>query len=327
MSSWRLSLSRSGARSGRAGIAFQEPHGMRTAGEAGRPPPVPHPSGASSPGPARPLSVREKAARLCGMKDGGNGRLEDLPPGDKIGLAERPREIEKGPGKGRGYRPAGSLMLLSLKSAGRAPLPDADDEPGQRPAGEGDAGPHPGAISLRKLRGDGVGESAVERQGKGDLGVPGHFFPRSAITFCMSCQTSRLMPGVALVPHDIGRMKGRHDPDRPEVMKIPPQAAHAGRRRNEEIGRRFAERDDDDRSDRPDLGEKIRLAGLDLGPERGPVVGRAALDDVRDVDFFPRNLMAAMILVRSWPARPTNGRPWRSSSAPGASPTNMRGVS
>ena len=27
-----------------------------------------------------------------------------------------------------------------------------------------------------------------------------------------------------------------------------------------------------------------------------------------------------MILVRSWPARPTNGSPWRSSSAPGASP-------
>ena len=27
-----------------------------------------------------------------------------------------------------------------------------------------------------------------------------------------------------------------------------------------------------------------------------------------------------MMLVRSWPARPTNGSPWRSSSAPGASP-------
>ena len=30
---------------------------------------------------------------------------------------------------------------------------------------------------------------------------------------------------------------------------------------------------------------------------------------------------------RSWPARPTNGRPWRSSSAPGASPTNIRSAS
>ena len=31
--------------------------------------------------------------------------------------------------------------------------------------------------------------------------------------------------------------------------------------------------------------------------------------------------------VRKPPARPTNGRPWRSSSAPGASPTNIRSAS
>ena len=31
-----------------------------------------------------------------------------------------------------------------------------------------------------------------------------------------------------------------------------------------------------------------------------------------------------MIFVSSWPARPTNGSPWMSSSAPGASPTNIR---
>ena len=31
--------------------------------------------------------------------------------------------------------------------------------------------------------------------------------------------------------------------------------------------------------------------------------------------------------LSSWPARPTNGRPWRSSSAPGASPTNIRSAS
>ena len=30
-----------------------------------------------------------------------------------------------------------------------------------------------------------------------------------------------------------------------------------------------------------------------------------------------------MIFVSSWPARPTNGSPWTSSSAPGASPTNI----
>src|SRR5918994_1807178 len=34
--------------------------------------------------------------------------------------------------------------------------------------------------------------------------------------------------------------------------------------------------------------------------------------------------MSATSPVRSWPARPTNGMPWRSSSAPGPSPTNTR---
>ena len=34
--------------------------------------------------------------------------------------------------------------------------------------------------------------------------------------------------------------------------------------------------------------------------------------------------MASMIFVSSCPARPTNGSPWMSSSAPGASPTNIR---
>ena len=35
--------------------------------------------------------------------------------------------------------------------------------------------------------------------------------------------------------------------------------------------------------------------------------------------------MAAIILVRSWPARPTKGSPCRSSSSPGPSPMNMSG--
>ena len=34
-----------------------------------------------------------------------------------------------------------------------------------------------------------------------------------------------------------------------------------------------------------------------------------------------------MIFVSSCPARPTNGMPWTSSSAPGASPTNIRSAS
>src|SRR5262245_444314 len=34
-----------------------------------------------------------------------------------------------------------------------------------------------------------------------------------------------------------------------------------------------------------------------------------------------------MIFVSSWPARPTKGMPWTSSSAPGASPTNIRSAS
>ncbi len=35
------------------------------------------------------------------------------------------------------------------------------------------------------------------------------------------------------------------------------------------------------------------------------------------------NSMALMIFVSNWPAKPTKGSPSRSSSAPGASPTNM----
>src|SRR5579863_3269368 len=34
--------------------------------------------------------------------------------------------------------------------------------------------------------------------------------------------------------------------------------------------------------------------------------------------------MALIMLLRSWPARPTKGRPCASSSAPGPSPTNRR---
>ena len=36
------------------------------------------------------------------------------------------------------------------------------------------------------------------------------------------------------------------------------------------------------------------------------------------------NPIASIIFVRSWPARPTKGMPWMSSSRPGASPTNIR---
>ena len=67
-----------------------------------------------------------------------------------------------------------------------------------------------------------------------------------------------------------------------------------------------------------------RLAGEDLVRLGVAVLGRPALDDVRDEDVRRFILMPfSMMSVSSCPARPTNARPCSSSSAPGASPTNI----
>ena len=88
--------------------------------------------------------------------------------------------------------------------------------------------------------------------------------------------------------------------------------------------RELAEPHEHARPDRPDLRLEERLAGEDLVRLGVAVLRRPALDDVRDEDVGPRIFMPfSMMSVRSWPARPTNARPCSSSSAPGASPTNI----
>ena len=76
--------------------------------------------------------------------------------------------------------------------------------------------------------------------------------------------------------------------------------------------------------DEPDLLVQERLAGLDFVALGIAVVGRAALQDVRDEHVLAVRPIASMIFVSSWPARPMNAIPCSSSSRPGASPMNMR---
>ncbi len=91
-----------------------------------------------------------------------------------------------------------------------------------------------------------------------------------------------------------------------------------------------AEGDDDGGADDVDLGAEVGDAGfhscrvgLRLPGTPGGHVG-AALDDVADVDLLAGEAHGDDHFgVRSWPARPTNGSPLRSSSSPGPSPTNI----
>ena len=76
-----------------------------------------------------------------------------------------------------------------------------------------------------------------------------------------------------------------------------------------------------------ELARQELAAGVHLVGFRRAVARRAALHDVADVDVVAadRNpspvAVLLIICVSSWPARPTNGSPWASSSAPGPSPT------
>ena len=83
------------------------------------------------------------------------------------------------------------------------------------------------------------------------------------------------------------------------------------------------ERDDDLRADGVDLAREKRLARRDLFRRRIAIARRPALDDVRDVDVARAQADRLDDLRQQLPARPTNGSPWTSSSAPGASPTNI----
>ena len=105
--------------------------------------------------------------------------------------------------------------------------------------------------------------------------------------------------------------------------------ARSGSSRPEQrLRRERAERDDHLRLDRVDLLEQERLAGRDLVRLGIAIAGRPALDARwRCRPRRARSSIASIIFVSSCPARPTNGIPWMSSSAPGASPTNIRSAS
>ena len=73
---------------------------------------------------------------------------------------------------------------------------------------------------------------------------------------------------------------------------------------------------------------QVGPAGLDLDRLRVAVAGGPAFQDVRDEDVLAAQLdpLEQLVEQRRRRGRRT-GRPWRSSSAPGASPTNIRSAS
>ena len=99
------------------------------------------------------------------------------------------------------------------------------------------------------------------------------------------------------------------------------------RARHERLHRVAAERHDQRRIEHLELAPQVRRAGGDLVRLRVAVAGRAALDDVGDEDLVAAPADAIQQLTSRPPARPTNGRPSRSSLKPGPSPTNTTSVS
>ena len=72
------------------------------------------------------------------------------------------------------------------------------------------------------------------------------------------------------------------------LLLLPVHARDPLRLAREELRGEVAERRDEGRPDQLDLAEQVRLAGLDLVGLRVAVPGRAALEDVRDVDVAAR---------------------------------------
>ena len=70
-----------------------------------------------------------------------------------------------------------------------------------------------------------------------------------------------------------------------------------------------AERDDDLRLNRGQLAKQERLAGRDFVGLRVPVARRPAFSTFAMYTSSRREPHRVIILVRSWPARPTNGHP------------------
>ena len=147
----------------------------------------------------------------------------------------------------------------------------------------------------------------------------------AASTACRSAQAWRLASGVAQQER---RVERGHDLDALVAVEVAAQAGDRRLRAAQALGGELAQRDDHARLQGGQLLLQERLAGADLVGLGVAVVGRAALDDVADVDVacgrnpWPRSSGPAAGRRRPRTARPACPRP-----RPGASPTNTRSAS
>ena len=111
---------------------------------------------------------------------------------------------------------------------------------------------------------------------------------------------------------------------RAHVLRLAVHAGDADLLAREQLRREVAERRDDARLDQLDLPEEVRLAGLDLVGHGVAVAGRAALDDVRDVDVGARRARCPRAACRG-ACRP--GRRTGSPACPRGSPAPRRRTS
>ena len=84
-----------------------------------------------------------------------------------------------------------------------------------------------------------------------------------------------------------------------------------------------AQQDDDPRIHQLDMAAQEGQAHRRFLGRGIAIVRRPPVDNIGDVGAGAVQMDAASILSSSFPARPTKGRPMRSSSRPGASPMNM----
>ena len=128
-----------------------------------------------------------------------------------------------------------------------------------------------------------------------------------------------------------GRVEQRHDENgaTPDLVHLR-GSAHPGDpdpASGQQLGGEVAERRDHPRLDQIHLPEQVRLARLDLDRLRIAVSGRATLQDVADPNVGALQTDPGQQLGQEPAGAPTNGRPCRSSSAPGASPTKTKSAS
>ena len=141
------------------------------------------------------------------------------------------------------------------------------------------------------------------------------------IIFLRSSHTSRFAFGIA---KQIGRVEDRHQRNAAVGGPATAQSAHRFVGAGEPPRSRFAEGHDHIRLEEIDLAVEVGGAGRNLVILGVPVARRSALDDIGDINLVGVRIPSRRSSGRAArPAWPTNGRPVRSSSAPGPSPMNI----